>query len=261
MADKKAMLLDVSRCTACRACQVSCKQWNSLPAEKTKFTGTYQNPPALSGKTWTLIKFIEPEDGKTRWLFRKLQCLHCTDASCVLVCPVGATRRREDGVIVIDQAACTGCKSCVESCPFENARFDPETGTARKCTFCLDRIVNGLEPACAKICPSGAIVFGERDKIMELAIQRRQALAQKDPNLSPRIYGDTELSGMAVIHLLPETASRYGLPEQPRVPTAKIFFKWIAGIIPGAAVLYGLWRYFSQDKLVRNEKPESGGGE
>jgi len=260
MVAKKAMLIDVSKCMACRACQVACKQWNQLPAEKTHFTGSYQNPPGLSGKTWTLISFIEPEEGETRWLFRKLQCLHCTKASCVLVCPTGAAKRRDDGVVVIDQKACTGCKDCVESCPFNTPKYDPDTGTARKCNFCLDRVDNGLEPACAKACPTGAITFGEREEMLQLARKRQSVLAGGNPADTPRIYGEKdELGGLGVVYLLPEKASIYGLPDRPQVPTARVFFKWVAGIIPGAIVLYGLWRHFGKNKIAEDVKSDSGG--
>ena len=260
MVAKKAMLIDVSKCMACRACQVACKQWNQLPAEKTHFTGSYQNPPGLSGKTWTLISFTEPEEGETRWLFRKLQCLHCTKASCVLVCPTGAAKRREDGVVVIDQKACTGCKDCVESCPFDTPKYDPDTGTARKCDFCLDRVDNGLEPACAKACPTGAIIFGEREEILQLARKRQRALTKGNPGTVPRIYGEKdELGGLGVMYLLPEAASTYGLPDRPQVPTARVVFKWLAGIIPGSIVLYGLWRHFGKNKVVEDVKSDSGG--
>ena len=259
MIAKKAMLIDVSKCMACRACQVACKQWNQLPAEKTHFTGSYQNPPNLSGKTWTLINFIEPEDGETRWLFRKQQCLHCTDASCVLVCPAGAAKRREDGIVVIDQKSCTGCKDCVESCPFNTPQYDPETGTVRKCTFCLDRVENGLEPACAKACPTGAITFGEREEILQLAKKRQSVLTERNPADAPRIYGEKELGGLGVLYLLPEKASVYGLLENPRLPTRNVVFKWIVGIVPAAAVLLGIGRYLREKKTVAGIKSDSGG--
>jgi len=259
MVAKKAMLIDVSKCMACRACQVACKQWNQLPAEKTHFTGSYQNPPRLSAKTWTLISFIEPEEGKTRWLFRKQQCLHCTEASCVLVCPVGATKRREDGIVVIDQKACTGCKDCIESCPFETPQYDPETGTVRKCTFCLDRVENGLEPACAKACPTGAITFGEREEILQLAEKRLSVLAGSNPADTTRLYGEKELGGLGVMYLLPEGAPVYGLIENPRLPMRNVVFKWIVGIVPAAAVLLGIGRYLREKKTVAGIKSDSGG--
>lgn len=255
------MLIDVTRCIGCRGCQVACKQWNQLPAEKTHFTGSYQNPPKLSAKTWTLINFIEPQDEKTRWLFRKQQCLHCTEASCVYVCPTGAAKRREDGVVLIDQAICTGCKNCVESCPFKTPQFDTAAGVVKKCTLCVDRVDNGLEPACAKACPTGAVIYGEREKILQTARERQQAFTKAHPGVIPRIYGEKEeLGGLGVVYLLPETASLYGLPERPRLPMRRIIFKWLAGLIPGAIILYGLGRYFRKDKSsVGAIKSESGG--
>jgi len=92
MKQERIKLIDLSRCTACRGCQVACKQWNELPAKPTKNTGSYQNPPDLQWNTWTLIRFQEHvgQNGALKWLFRKDGCMHCTDAGCVKVCPTGA---------------------------------------------------------------------------------------------------------------------------------------------------------------------------
>ena len=178
MAAEVSMLLDETKCMACRGCQVACKQWNQLPGEETGFDGTYQNPPRLSAKTWTLIQFIEPEDfdKNPRWLFRKQQCLHCTDASCAQVCPTGAIQKRENGIVYINQEICTGCKYCVQVCPFGVPHIDHESGMAMKCWLCMDRVENGMQPACAKACPTGAIRFGKREEILGVARERKLKL-------------------------------------------------------------------------------------
>ncbi len=258
MADPVAMLIDVSKCMGCRGCQVACKQWNQLPAEKTKFTGTYQNPPRLSAQTWTLVTFNEvpgtTPNEPPKWLFRKSQCLHCSDATCLQVCPTGAIKRRDNGIVYIDQSMCTGCKYCVETCPFGTPHPDPVSGTARKCWMCSDRVSNGLKPACVTACPTGALDFGPRQAMLSIARERKELLAAE--GYTPRIYGETELGGLGAIYLLPEQASLYGLPEDPRLPTQRIFLKWLMGIIPGLAILYGMWRYFWNDQPA----PSNSGG-
>jgi len=235
------MLNDVSKCIGCRSCQVACKQWNQLPAVTTVFTGTYENPPVLSGKTWTRIHFNEvSENGRVRWLFGKGQCMHCTDATCVSVCPTTAARKYEGGFTLIDQSICAGCKNCVESCPFGSIQMDGETGTAKKCTMCYDRILNGLQPACAKACPTGAISFGSRDEILRKARARQVELSPVYPQA--RLYGQEELDGLGVMYVLPQPAALYGLPEQPRRPNKANWIKWAFGLIPGLAILFVLWK-------------------
>ncbi|MHC4712998.1 MAG: 4Fe-4S dicluster domain-containing protein [Planctomycetota bacterium] len=248
MAARVAMLIDVSKCMGCRGCQVACKQWNQLPAEKTRFTGSYQNPPRLSAKTWTLITFNEVA-GKTQpleWLFRKQQCLHCGEATCLDVCPTGAIKRDERGTVYIDQGMCTGCKYCVETCPFGTPHPDADSGTARKCWLCRDRVAEGDKPACVTACPTGALAFGPRADMLHVARERKRILESQGD--TPRIYGETELGGLGAVYLLPRKASLYGLPEDPRLPTDKIMFRWVLGIVPGLALLYGAWRYFRKEE-------------
>jgi len=257
MAEHVGMLLDITKCMACRGCQVACKQWNQLKAEVTTNTGTYQNPPRLSGQTWTLIQFTEPDDFRDnpRWLFRKQQCLHCTEASCAEVCPTGAIQKQDNGIVYINQSICTGCKYCVEVCPFHIPHADRTTGTARKCWLCLDRINDGLKPACATACPTGAVQFGTRAAMLSKARMRKKELEAK--GLSPRIYGENELGGLHVMYLLPEKAKMFGLPEKPTKPTGTIFWKWLLGIIPGLALLAGIFGYFFKGKSAPAENTES----
>src|SRR4030065_2232386 len=104
---EKAILFDTSKCIACRACQVACKEWWELPAVSTKTRGTYETPPDLSAETWNKIRFSEiGQNGTVRWLFTRQACMHCTTAACVWVCPTYARTYSSLGFITIDQERC-----------------------------------------------------------------------------------------------------------------------------------------------------------
>ena len=116
----KAILFDSTKCTACRGCQVACKQWNNLEADETVNTGTYENPPDLSSRTWLKMRFNEKEtDGKMEWLFTRRACMHCTEAGCVKVCPTGAVFHHEEGFVAYNKDICSGCGYCVDYCAYD----------------------------------------------------------------------------------------------------------------------------------------------
>ena len=254
----KAMLLDVSKCTACRACQVACKSWNDLPGELTVCLGCYDNPPDLSPDTWNRIAFYEVErQGQVDWLFRPVRCLHCAEASCVSVCPTGAAAHRGEFVI-FDQDWCIGCGYCVQACPFNVPHRSESVGTARKCTFCIDRVSNGDLPACATACPTGALTWGQRDELLPKAKERVEVLRG---NGSPEahLYGENELGGLGRLSILTLPTEAYGLPELPRYATANVGGQWLSGILTaGVVAAVPFWLLF---KRQRAEEASGGGGE
>ena len=137
MMTEKVILYDAQLCIACRSCQVACKRWNGLEAEETKCWGTYENPPELSVRTWLKVGFNDAVlNGKVSWLYALHMCRHCTDASCVNVCPVGAIVRTDEGFIHVDQEICTGCILCVDACAFGVPHMDEATDKAVFCNGC-----------------------------------------------------------------------------------------------------------------------------
>ncbi|MFA5866685.1 MAG: 4Fe-4S dicluster domain-containing protein [Actinomycetota bacterium] len=214
----KAMLLDFNLCIGCRACQVACKEWNQNEGEVTENTGTFENPPDLSSKTWTKIKFIETgKNPDNQWFFRRMICQHCTNAACQNVCPPKAISHMETTAVVIDQDKCTGCKYCISACPFSIPRYDAGSNTAKKCTLCIDRISNGLIPACAKVCAPGAVRFGEREVMLRAGQNRVEAL-KKEGHANAMLYGETALGGLGVMTVMTEAPDVYGLPTDPAIP-------------------------------------------
>jgi len=251
----KAMLIDISKCMGCRGCQVACKQWNDLEAVTTTNEGTYENPPELSASTWNRLEFYE---GFGEWIFRTHRCLHCTEASCVNVCPTGAAYH-EDEFVLIDQEWCIGCGYCSLACPFAAVHREPPLGTARKCTFCIDRVKNGIEPACAKTCPPGAIQFGERADLIAAAHER---VADLVSNGHPQacLYGEDELGGLGQMYILVKPPSALGLPEEPEVATSSVLMQWLSGLIAaGVVVAVPFWLLFRRRRQLEEEQSEVGG--
>jgi formate dehydrogenase iron-sulfur subunit len=242
MARTLAMFTDTSLCIGCRACQVACKQWNELPMEEPQWTGSYQNQAHFTDKTYRLVRFIEkPQaNGGLQWLLMSDVCKHCAQAGCLDACPTGAIHRTEYGTVNINQDVCNGCRYCVSSCPFGVVAFNHDTGRANKCTFCNDRIHNGLGPACAKTCPTESIQFGFRDELAAKA-EKRVAKLKEMGYTGAQLYGADStgpLGGLNAFFLLLDKPSTYNLPEKPLLPQRNVLVDSVLAV--GAALLVGV---------------------
>ena len=184
----KMMLIDLTRCTACRGCQVACKQWKNLPAEETRNTGSHQNPPDLSYNTLKLIRFTEGQiEGKFRWLFFPDACRHCIDPPCMgqanLDDENAAYQDESTGAVIFtDKIVNTDRESVRDACPYDIPRADANGNGLSKCDFCLDRITNGMKPSCVHSCPTGCMNFGDEDYIRNLAAERLEKVKKEFPN-------------------------------------------------------------------------------
>jgi formate dehydrogenase beta subunit len=239
--NKMAILYDSSKCTACRGCQVACKQWNDLAAETTFNAGSYENPPDLSASTWTRITFTELEKGdRVEWLFLKRGCMHCTEAACVQVCPTNALKHHSNGMVTVERDLCNGCGYCTQFCPFHIPRLDGSlltgAGKSYKCNMCQERTTNGDLPACVKTCPPGALSYGEREGLIAKAAARVDFLkAHGHPQAN--LYGANLLGGLGRMYILLEAPAAYGLPESPQSPMlAKV---WQGVVQPLAIASFG----------------------
>jgi formate dehydrogenase iron-sulfur subunit len=197
-------------CIGCRACQVACKSWNQLPGDKTVNSGTYENPSDLTPHLYNRIRYIEvpSEKDPLRWLFVNQRCMHCADAGCMTICPSpGAFYRTAEGAVAFNKEKCIGCRFCSAGCPFDVPRYD-EKGKIAKCHLCADRIANKMTPACAKVCPTGAIKYGPREELIAAARKRGY----------PRVYGETDLGGLGSVYAFREAPKLYGYNENPEIP-------------------------------------------
>jgi len=140
------LVVENDLCWGCRACEVACKQENRA-ADGIRLIRVLENGPRMT-------------DGRLDFIFQVNLCRHCEQPACADVCPVEAITRKEDGIVVMDYEQCTGCRLCVEACPYEAISFDARQGIAQKCNLCYHRIEQGLVPACAdNVCLAHCIHF------------------------------------------------------------------------------------------------------
>ncbi len=246
---------DTSVCIGCKACEVACKEWNSVPEDGIALTGmSYDNSVGLSADTWRHVAFIEQRkpvaDGEDqfRWLMASDVCKHCTHAACLDVCPTGALFRTEFGTVVVQEDICNGCGYCVPACPYGVIDRREDDGRAWKCTLCYDRLGAGMEPACAKACPTESIQFGPLDELRDRAAARvaqLQAVGVADARLYGEDPGDG-VGGDGAFFLLLDEPEVYGLPPDPVVTTRDLPTMWrrvgaaAATLAAGAAAAFAV---------------------
>jgi formate dehydrogenase iron-sulfur subunit len=188
----KTIFIDTTRCTACRGCQVACKNWNApfgTKGTKTVQRGTHQNPENLSFFTYKLVRFSEVESGgKPVWYFFPDQCRHCIEPPCMYTAQSlgykSITRDESTGAVLYSpkiKVKSADAKKIRESCPWDIPRWNEKTEIIAKCTMCFNRVKEGMLPACVKACPTGAMNFGDRDKMLDMANKRLKELKPKYP--------------------------------------------------------------------------------
>jgi formate dehydrogenase iron-sulfur subunit len=247
-----AKLIDTTKCIGCKACQVACMEWNDLRDDIGTNVGQYQNPDDLSDRSWTLMRFAEVENprGDLEWLIRKDGCMHCADPGCLKACPSpGAIVQYSNGIVDFHEENCIGCGYCITGCPFDVPRISKKDHKAYKCTLCSDRVAVGLEPACIKACPTGALVFGTKDDMKQHAAERVEDLKSRGFE-NAGLYDPAGVGGthvMYVLHHADQAPLYSGLPQDPQIsPTVRAwkgFPKPAALAVMAFTALAGFFHY------------------
>ena len=255
---------DTSVCIGCKACEVACKEWNQLPSDDKGFLGqSLDNTGELNGQTWRHVRFIDNVPDETlgagngkAFLLMSDVCKHCTHASCMDVCPTGAIIRTEFNTVFIQEDVCNGCRNCIAACPYDVIDIDADRNVARKCTLCYDRLQNGMEPACAKACPTDSIQFGPLDELRATA-RKREADLHAQGIKQANLYGadDNVYGGLNAFFLLMDKPEVYKLPNASNavLPQRNNLGGYLGVFVTGVLGLFGA--------LIARRQRNQGGGE
>jgi formate dehydrogenase iron-sulfur subunit len=251
-----AKLIDVSSCIGCKACQVACMQWNDLRDDVGTAAGhdgaSLDNPKDLTPQSWTVMRYSEvrTEPDKLEWLIRKDGCMHCADPGCLKACPSpGAIVQYTNGIVDFISEHCIGCGYCIQGCPFNIPRLSKKDDKVYKCSLCADRVATGLEPACAKACPTGAIRFGSKEDMLEFGAHRVADLQERG-YAKAGVYDPPGVGGTHVVYVL-QHADRpelyHGLARDPHISPLVTLWKGVtkplAMLAMASAVLVGFFHY------------------
>jgi Fe-S-cluster-containing dehydrogenase component len=235
-------LVDTTLCVGCRKCEQACNQRHRLakPQESFEELTVLENERRMNETTYTVVNKYYPKNiGTLTWRQRptyvKFQCMHCNDPSCVSACLVGALTRTEKGAVVYDAAKCIGCRYCMVACPFQVPAYEyhnAATPRVRKCTFCFDDIRQGGLPACARICPREAILFGKKQELLSVA---RWKMKSNPGKYVDHIYGEREVGGTSWLYLSSEPFESIGFPKLGAKAPPRLT----------EAIQHGLFQYFA----------------
>ena len=249
-------LVDITRCIGCRKCEIACNAHNRLPHQDFSDMTPLDHYRRPDYASYTVVNRHHGRDldqeGHRFHINVKEQCRHCLKPACASACVVGALSKTDSGPVVYDERKCIGCRYCMIACPYQIPAYedhDPVAPRVRKCTFCSDRIDAGKMPACATLCPTQAIVFGERDPLLTIA---RQRIDRNPGKYVDHIYGEKEAGGSSWLYLSPVDFSFF--PKLDSKPPPKMTEMILSGVFGYAAAPTALFAVLGAIAWINNGK-------
>ncbi len=249
MLNGKGILFDVTLCIGCGACYQACKEENDLPNTNKEYLKDH-----LSENTLTIVEQYGDKYA------RKL-CMHCNEPSCVSVCPVGSFKKNEFGAVIYDKNKCIGCRYCMQACPHKVPRYEwgKTQPRVRKCNLCSKRLKEGKLTACAEACPTEATLFGDMEKLIEVANSR---LKNNPTKYYQHIYGLEEAGGGHVLVISPMPFEQLGytamLPDKPMPELTMRAMEKIPSVVAAGGIFLTTmyWLTKRKNQIAREEKKQ-----
>ncbi|MDT8419649.1 MAG: 4Fe-4S dicluster domain-containing protein [Desulfuromonadales bacterium] len=232
--DGMGVLVDLTRCVGCRTCEAACNKEQNLPEPALPFDDYSVFDELHNGqkrrttdKAYTVVNRYETESS-TKPVYRKIQCNHCNEPTCLTSCFVNAYTKTPEGAVVYNPKVCVGCRNCMIACPFHIPAYSYDSvlnPVIKKCVFCYDtRLKNGKPPACVESCPQQVMIFGKRKELLKIAHER----IRKNPDkYVDQIYGEKEVGGTGWFYLsnvpFEEAGFDQDLPKEPIINNVKSF--------------------------------------
>lgn len=209
-----SVLFDATLCIGCRKCEWACNNHNNLPNKPfASFDdkSVFDEKRDLTPNNFTVLNRYDVE-GYSQPIYVKKQCMHCSQPACASACLTEAMKKTEEGPIIWRGNKCMGCRFCMLSCPFDIPKFEYDSANPRisKCTMCFDRISQGERPACVDICPTEAIIFGKRSKLLDEA--KRRIFTNPDRYVNS-VFGDGEAGGTDWLYISPVPFEKIGFKK------------------------------------------------
>jgi formate dehydrogenase iron-sulfur subunit len=238
--DARGVLIDTTLCVGCRSCETACSEANQNPEPVDPGGDVFDTRRQTDTRTFTVVNRFRslPVNGdEATERFAKSQCMHCIDPACASACPARALEKQPGGAVTYNGNRCLGCRYCMLACPFDVPKFEYEKAIpyVKKCTFCAERQAEGLPPACAEICPTGAIKFGPRAELLEEAKTR---IYQSPGQYTRHVYGEHEAGGTSWMYITDVPFEQIGLPEGVRKAPYPDLTDTALGAVP---VVLTLW--------------------
>lgn len=235
--DRKGVLVDTTVCIGCRNCEWACKTAHNIPTTELQ---SYSNRSVFKKmrrpdeNALTIVNEYGNEKNSQFPVDVKVQCMHCDHPACVSACIVGAMTKHPNGAVTWDTDKCIGCRYCMVACPFQIPSFQYDKALnpeIRKCDFCIDRTKEGKLPACVEICPVGAITYGKRSELIEIARQKINTYSDRYIN---HIYGEKEVGGTSWMYLAGQDFSTLKFPKLGDKPAPGV----------SESIQHGIFAYF-----------------